>query len=231
MVSFLEKYLGRFMLFMGFSLFALLFGYQAFAKSVVVFEVRKNLQLDDNEKTYHDYYLNAGRDDGLKTGMTINVVRNMIVGDPSTSHVTESIQVPVAKVKLIHVQRGVSIARIQNSLLNSGAPVVGVPNIMIGDRVDLGSAGIGNGDDKEDLDTPAKGEAPKAEEAKVVAPKDGKNDSESTPANDNVKPESVTEKVTVPQEVRAKQNAKARLPSSSDKTAKNEVKGDALRMK
>jgi hypothetical protein len=119
-------------------------------RDVQVFEVRRNLQMKEDEAVLHDYYINAGADEGLKPGMTLQVFRRLPVHDSFGRASNEDMVVSIATLKLIHVQKAVSIGR-KLADRQGAVPVLDFGNVMSGDRVDLGTAaapaegGIGKG--------------------------------------------------------------------------------------
>ena len=48
---------------------------------LTIFDVRKNLPMSDDEKVLRDFYINAGSEAGLATGMVITVQRRMPLYD------------------------------------------------------------------------------------------------------------------------------------------------------
>ncbi len=107
------------------------------AKEAVVFDVRKTLQMNENQAVFHDYYVNAGKKDGLKDKMVITVTRKDPFKDTNLSKIEEDLVVDVAELELVHVQATFSIARIKKRLVG---PVLEFDTVMIGDRINLGSA-------------------------------------------------------------------------------------------
>lgn len=107
------------------------------AKEAVVFDVRKTLQMSEDQVVYHDYYISAGKQDGLKNKMVLTVTRKDPFKDTNLSKIEEDLVVDVAEVELIHVQTTFSIARFKKRL---GGPVLEFDSVMIGDRIDLGKA-------------------------------------------------------------------------------------------
>lgn len=109
------------------------------SSSVTVFDVRKNLRLNEKDPVYHDYYINAGTNQGLRKGLLVNVQRRLPFKDSSLSKVQEELIVDVAELEVIHVQRSFSIARLHRSLLGKASPILDYSSIMVGDKADMGS--------------------------------------------------------------------------------------------
>lgn len=168
--------------FLSIFLVLLLFASPIFAglRDVQVFEVRRNLQMKEDEPVQHDYYINAGADEGLKPGMTLQVFRRLPVHDSFGRASNEDMVVSIATLKLIHVQRAVSIGR-KLADRQGAVPVLDFGNVMSGDRVDLGTAaapsegGIGKGHPVERVgarfEVHVKEPAPAAKKNESEAPK------------------------------------------------------------
>ena len=118
-------------------------GTSAFAQSAngpVIFDVRRSLPLEPDEPVTKDFYINVGPESGLKKGVYINVVRAVPVHDPIKNQQQATLNIPVGKVQVIDVQRGITVARLQSELGDDERPTLEFEGVMIGDHVDLGSA-------------------------------------------------------------------------------------------
>lgn len=116
---------------------------RAFAQSAngpVIFDVRRSLPLEPDEPVTKDFYINAGPESGLKKGVYISVVRAVPVHDPIKNQQQATLNIPVGKLQVIDVQRGITVARLQNELNDDERPTLEFEGVMIGDHVDLGSA-------------------------------------------------------------------------------------------
>ena len=105
-----------------------------------IFDVRRSLPLEPDEPVTKDFYINAGPESGLKKGIYVNVVRAVPVHDPIKNQQQATIRIPVGKVQVIDVQRGITVARLQSELGDDERPTLEFEGVMIGDYVDLGSA-------------------------------------------------------------------------------------------
>lgn len=117
--------------------FSVLLTSHSYAASI--FLVKKNVPMTEQELIRHDYFINAGKQHGLKKGMIIKVNRMVPFQDTSIVKLNEDLELPIAELKLIHVQNGLSVARVHKVLVDETTPIVDYPNVMIGDSVDLGS--------------------------------------------------------------------------------------------
>ena len=107
------------------------------ADNVAIFDVRKTLPLDPSEPVFHDYYLNAGPEAGLKKGMFVSVVRRTPIHDPVQNKAQGTLSVEVAKLQIIHTERNISVGRMVTSFGSADRPVMDFEGIMIGDILDL----------------------------------------------------------------------------------------------
>ncbi len=135
-------------MFRMFALAALAFlaGSTAFAQSSsnassgpMIFDVRRSLPLEPNEPVYKDFYINAGPESGLKKGVFISVVRPLPIHDPIQNKQQATLNVPVGHLQVLHVERGITVARLQDELTDDERPTLEFEGVMVGDRVDLGS--------------------------------------------------------------------------------------------
>ncbi len=111
----------------------------ALAADLNIFDVRKNLPMSDSDPVYRDFYLDGGSESGVSVGMVFTVYRRMPLYDTYQNRAAGDLQLKVAKLKIIHVQRGLSVGRLQAEFTRESAPLLEDPFIMIGDRIDLTS--------------------------------------------------------------------------------------------
>ncbi len=110
------------------------------AADIQIFEVKKTLPLTNDEPVYHDFYINAGNESGLKPGMLITVFRREALYDTYRSRSPGELKVPVGRIKVIHVQKGLSVARVFSKISRKNTPILDYNYIMIGDQLDLSTA-------------------------------------------------------------------------------------------
>lgn len=102
-----------------------------------IFDVRRSLPLDPEEEVTHDFYINAGPEAGLKKGVYISVVRSVPVHDPIQNKQQATLNIPIGKLHIIHVEKNIAVGRLQNELTDDERPTVEFEAVMIGDHVDL----------------------------------------------------------------------------------------------
>ncbi len=115
------------------------------SKEVHIFDIRKNLQMKNDDPVYHDYYINAGALDGLKPNVILTVVRRVPVHDTYSNESQDDLIVPVGRIKLLHVQKNISLGRRLEVKSQGLGPVLDYQAIMLGDRIPLSSASIDEG--------------------------------------------------------------------------------------
>lgn len=105
-----------------------------------IFEVRRQLALSNDEKTEKDYYIYAGSEEGVKEGTVYDVVRNVPLYDGFQNRSMGEITVKVAQLRVIFVDKNVSVARFHQDFTREGIPVLQENYILLGDLVDVKSA-------------------------------------------------------------------------------------------
>ncbi len=107
------------------------------AGDFVVTAVIRELPLRKGEAVFKDIYINAGSSNGLKKGAALEAVRKMQVFDNLNSKLTGEAQVKIARLRLIHVDKTSSIARLEKMYDKASTPLAGHDSIMIGDLVEV----------------------------------------------------------------------------------------------
>lgn len=125
--------------------------------AVTIFEVRKSLAMADNDPVYRDFYVNGGSESGIAVGSIMTVRRRLPMYDSYQNRSAGELELKVAKVKVIHVQRGLSVVRLHSEFTREQSPLLEDNYIMVGDLIDLGSATSESNDKKKRADSePAK---------------------------------------------------------------------------
>ena len=128
----------------------------AFAKenNFVIFDVHKNFPLHSNEKIYHDYYINAGQDQGVKVGDKVKIYRRVPLTDVYSNQAQPDLTVEIGALKVIQVQNTMSVARPVLERKPANTPVVFYEKFMRGDCVQLARQNvITNSDDSNSENT------------------------------------------------------------------------------
>ncbi len=104
-----------------------------------IFDVRRSLPLEPDEEVTKDFYINAGPESGLKKGVYVSVVRALPIHNPIQNKQQAELNVPVGKLKIIDVQRGITVARLETELSDDERPTLEFEGVMVGDHIDLGT--------------------------------------------------------------------------------------------
>jgi hypothetical protein len=107
--------------------------------SPAIFDVRRSLPLEPTEPSYHDFYINAGPESGFRKGSYASVVRQISVHDPIQNKQQATMNVIVGYLKIIHVEKNLTIGRLHAQLGNEDRPTLEFEAVMIGDRIDVAS--------------------------------------------------------------------------------------------
>lgn len=107
------------------------------AADFMVTAVIRDFPMKSGETIYKDYYINAGANNGLKKGVFIDAVRKLSAFDNINSKLLGDTQIKIARMQLIHVDKGVSIARLVKFYEKDKTPLVGHDAVMIGDFIEV----------------------------------------------------------------------------------------------
>lgn len=107
---------------------------------LTIFDVRRNLPMSDQEKVYRDFYINGGSESGLSVGMVLTVQRRLPLYDSYQNRSAGDLDLKVAKLKIIHVQKGLAVGRLHTEFTRENAPLLEDNFVMVGDSLDLTSA-------------------------------------------------------------------------------------------
>lgn len=107
------------------------------AQDFFVTSVVRDFPLTSGEKNPADYYVNAGSSNGLRKGLTIEAVRKLPIYDNMNSKLIGDTSVKIARMKIIHVDKTYSIARLVKMYDKAETPLAGHYNVMIGDLVEV----------------------------------------------------------------------------------------------
>ena len=143
----------------------------AHAEDIQIFDMRKSLALSDQETIFRDFYLSKGLEAGLRPGMIVTVKRRQPLYDTIHNRSAGDLSVAVARIKIIHVEKNLAVARAFSDFGREDLPLLEDNYIMIGDEVDLSSAtteGKIKGQKKEKADNKATNEEQPADQSKKM---------------------------------------------------------------
>lgn len=96
--------------------------------------------MSDSETTYRDFYINGGIEHGVKQNMILTVKRRLTLYDSYRANTPIEIMVDVGRIKIIHTQKGLSVARLYSKFKRKNKTILENDFIMVGDKIDMSSA-------------------------------------------------------------------------------------------
>lgn len=82
-----------------------------------------------------DFFINAGSSQGITPGTVLEVSRKMPTYDLLGEKLYKEVAFPIARIKVVHAEQGVAIARLEKMLPSDKTPVFSPRAIMVGDLV------------------------------------------------------------------------------------------------
>ena len=82
-----------------------------------------------------DFFINAGSSQGMTPGTVLEVSRKMPTYDLLGEKLYKEVAFPIARIKVVHAEQGVAIARLEKMLPSDKTPVFSPRAIMVGDLV------------------------------------------------------------------------------------------------
>ncbi len=126
--------------------------FHASASDIMIFEVHKNIPLNNDEIVYKDFYINGGATEGIKKGMVLTVHRKSPIHDNLKNKSQGFLLNAMGRIQIIHVEQEFSIARLFSVQERDNAPIADLDGVMVGDFVDLATAH----ELKENMEKPSK---------------------------------------------------------------------------
>ncbi|MBI2606925.1 MAG: hypothetical protein HYW49_12700 [Deltaproteobacteria bacterium] len=102
-----------------------------------VTSVIRDVPMKQGEAQYKDFYINAGTNNGLQKGVFLDALRKMAVFDNINSKLAGNTPVKIARLKVIHVDKSVCVARLVKFYEKETTPLAGFDNVMIGDLIEV----------------------------------------------------------------------------------------------
>jgi len=109
----------------------------AFEPLARVIALRREIGMSNDTalKAPHDIILNGGTNSGFAPGMILSVTRKVPILDPYRENAQSELEIEFAKVKIIHVQKEVSVARLEEIESLEKGMFLGTRGILVGDFV------------------------------------------------------------------------------------------------
>ena len=105
------------------------------AADFAVVSVVRNFPMKADDEVAKDFYINAGTNNGLKEGAFLDAMRKVAIHDNFNSKILGDTSVPIARLKLIHVDKNMGIARLVQFYERKVTPYTGYDDIMVGDLI------------------------------------------------------------------------------------------------
>jgi len=103
-----------------------------------VFGVRTDFPMNDDQQQFRDVYVNMGTDQGIKVGSRLDAFRVLTTVDEINQRTGRNISFRIAKLKVIHAEGDVAVARVVEMLKPESTPIGNYTNVMVGDIVEVG---------------------------------------------------------------------------------------------
>lgn len=119
-------------------LLALFLALPSISQAAEVFSIRTDFALDDNATKFRDVYVNMGTDQGIKAGSQLDAFRTLTTVDEINQKTGRNISFRIAKLKVIHAEGNIAVARVVQIMPPDSTPVGTYTNVMVGDTVEVG---------------------------------------------------------------------------------------------
>lgn len=100
-----------------------------------VFGMKTEVPMSDKDNPRKDYYLNIGLNQGVKTGSILDVYRTVTTSDDINNRSAQNILFKIARVKVIHAEGDISVARTLEIVAPTETPIGNYQSVVVGDRV------------------------------------------------------------------------------------------------
>jgi hypothetical protein len=110
----------------------------AFAGEYKVFGIRTDFPMTDGQPLYRDVYVNMGTNQGIKEGSALDAYRVITTVDELNQKTGRNISFKFARLKVIHAESDLAVARVTQFLAPDSTPLGSYTNVMVGDEVEVG---------------------------------------------------------------------------------------------
>jgi hypothetical protein len=108
----------------------------AAARDYIIFSITKDFPMYAGETNIKkNYYINMGKDQGLKEGSVLNVYRFTSEVDPYENKKRYEYRIKIGQLEVIHSDKGAAITKEKSLLTNE--IYLDVPNFMVGDQIEV----------------------------------------------------------------------------------------------
>lgn len=110
----------------------------ALAGDYKVYGIRTDYPMADGQPLFRDVYVNMGTNQGIKTGSALDAYRNVTTVDELNQRVGKGMSFKIAKLKVIHAEAEMAVARVVQMLPPESTPIGAYTNVIVGDDVEVG---------------------------------------------------------------------------------------------
>lgn len=109
------------------------------AGDYVVFGVKTDIPLADNQAPVRDLYVSMGTNQGIKVGSKLDAYRVLTTVDEIQQKTGRNFQFKIARLKVIHAETDMAVVRVVDMLPVESTPIGLYTNVMVGDQVQVSS--------------------------------------------------------------------------------------------
>ncbi|MEW6055394.1 MAG: hypothetical protein AB1540_02170 [Bdellovibrionota bacterium] len=108
---------------------------RATGSDFIVTSVIRDFPMKSGESLQKDFYINAGTNNGLRKGAFVDAIRRLPAFDNINSKLAGDTGIRIARLKIIHIDKNYSVARLVKFYEKETTPLVGYDSVMIGDFI------------------------------------------------------------------------------------------------
>lgn len=116
----------------------LTFATSAHAADFKVFGIRTDFPMTEGQPLFRDVYVNMGTNQGIKAGSALDAYRVVSTVDELNQRVGKNMTFKIAKLKVIHAEAEMAVARVVQMLPPESTPLGAFTNVIVGDEVEVG---------------------------------------------------------------------------------------------
>lgn len=102
-----------------------------------IYGVFRPFTMDDQSPIVRDYYIDAGREHGLRSGQKIVAYRRLTTSHGETGQMQHDFLVKIAVLKIVHTDSTASVARLEKMISTAETAQVSPSTLIIGDLIGI----------------------------------------------------------------------------------------------
>lgn len=113
-------------------------GSMAIAKDYIIFSIVQEFPMGNaGEILKKNYYVNLGKEQGVSSGTTLDVYRQISRNDPYEAKKRYNYSVKIGEMTILHAEENAAIGHIKTIKLAETDPLFEIKNFMVGDKVSV----------------------------------------------------------------------------------------------